>query len=86
MPINQARSARGQIVDFDMLRIKSQMESSPKPTVVEARERFVDQKLKRRVKRLNKEATKLAQDASTKESKKKSEPVVEEPAEDAVEE
>ncbi len=54
----QVRSARGQVVDFDLLRIKEQMSSAPKTTTVQAREDFIDQKFKRRIKRLNREVTK----------------------------
>jgi hypothetical protein len=47
-----ARSARGEIVNFDLIHIKEQMATAPIPTTVAARENFVDQKLKRRSKRL----------------------------------
>lgn len=46
------RSAKGALVDFDLLKIKSQIASAPKPTVVQAREDFVDQRMKRKLKRL----------------------------------
>lgn len=51
------RSARGEIVDFDLLRIKQEIAAAPKPTTVAARENFIDQKFKRRLKRLKKDAT-----------------------------
>lgn len=51
------RSARGVPVDFDLLRIKQQMETAPKTTDVAARENFIDQKFKRRLKRLTQEVT-----------------------------
>lgn len=47
------KSARGATVNFDLLKIKQQMATAPKPTVVQARESFVDTKLKRRVRRLS---------------------------------
>jgi len=50
------RSARGAIVDFDLLRIKEQIASSPKTTNVQAREDFIDKKLNRRLKKLSREA------------------------------
>lgn len=50
------KSARGQVVDFDLLKIKQQIASAPKPTQVQVREDFIDQKFKRRLKRLNTEA------------------------------
>jgi hypothetical protein len=46
------RSAKGKEVNFDMLKIKQQIASAPKPTSVRAREDFIDQKFKRRLKRL----------------------------------
>jgi hypothetical protein len=46
------KSAKGQAVDFDLLKIKQQMASAPKPTNVKAREDFIDQKFKRRLKKL----------------------------------
>ena len=54
------KSARGQVVDFDLLKIKQQIASAPKPTQVQVREDFIDQKFKRRLKRLNTEATAAA--------------------------
>lgn len=55
------RSARGEIVDFDLLRIKQQIASAPKTTNVKAREDFIDAKLKRRVKRLTRSPTKTVE-------------------------
>lgn len=49
------RSAKGQPVDFDMLKIKQQIASAPKPTSVKAREDFIDQKFKRRLKKLKRD-------------------------------
>lgn len=46
------RSAKGQPVNFDMLKIKQQIASAPKPATVKAREDFIDQKFKRRLKKL----------------------------------
>lgn len=54
---NITKSARGASVDFDLLKIKQQIASAPKPTQVQAREDFVDQKFKRRLKRLNSAVT-----------------------------
>ena len=44
-----ARSAKGETVDFDLLRIKEQIASAPKTTNVQAREDFIDRKFKRRI-------------------------------------
>lgn len=46
------KSAKGHVVDFDLLKIKQQIASAPKPTNVKAREDFIDQKFKRRLKKL----------------------------------
>lgn len=46
------KSARGDLVDFDLLKIKQQIASAPKSTNVRAREDFIDQKFKRRIKKL----------------------------------
>lgn len=46
------KSARGQLVDFDLLKIKQQIATAPKPSIVKAREDFIDQKFKRRLKKL----------------------------------
>ncbi len=48
----KVRSAKGQIIDFDLLKIKEQMVDSPRPTNVQARQDFIDQKMRRRVKRV----------------------------------
>lgn len=41
-------SARGEVVDFDLLRIKQTLASSPAPTEVAARENFIERRLSRR--------------------------------------
>lgn len=46
----KTRSARGELVDFDLLKIKEQIASNPAPTDVKARQNFVDRRLRRRVK------------------------------------
>lgn len=46
------RSARGDFVDFDLLKIKEQMAATPKPVPVKARENFIDQRFKRRIKKI----------------------------------
>lgn len=50
----KVRSARGEIVDFDLLEIKQQMMSTPKTVDIEARENFIDKKLHRRIKKVKK--------------------------------
>lgn len=53
------RSARGEMVDFDLLRIKENLATAPKGSTVKAREDFIDNKFKRRMRRLT-EATAAA--------------------------
>ena len=48
-------SARGERVDFDLLKIKQQIAAAPKTTTVKAREDFIDQKFKRRLNRQTRE-------------------------------
>jgi len=42
------KSMRGVVVDFDLMDIASQLANSPKPAEVNAREDFVDKRLRRR--------------------------------------
>lgn len=44
------RTARGEMVDFDLIKIKQQLADSPAPTEVKARENFVEKRLKRKLK------------------------------------
>lgn len=39
-----ARSARGLIVDFDLLAIKQQLAATPVPVTVDQRRKFIDEK------------------------------------------
>jgi len=48
-------SARGERVDFDLIKIKQQMATAPKAVTVKAREDFIDQKFKRRLARHTRE-------------------------------
>ena len=47
----RVKSARGQIVDFDLLKIKEQIASAPPPVDVQQRQDFVERRLRRRVKK-----------------------------------
>jgi hypothetical protein len=51
------RSARGERLDFDLLKIKQQIASAPAPTDVKAREKFIDSKFKRRLKRAQRQVS-----------------------------
>lgn len=48
----KVRSARGELVDFDLLKIKSTIASAPKPLTVTKREDFVDKKSRKRLKKV----------------------------------
>jgi len=48
----KVRSARGEIVDFDLMKVKEQIEAAPEPTSVQARQDFIDQKMRRRLKKV----------------------------------
>lgn len=50
---NRVKSARGEVVDFDLLRIKQQIAAAPPQTSVKTRENFIDKKYQRRIKKLN---------------------------------
>lgn len=52
------RSAKGVIVDFDILRIKQQMQKASPPTAtIKAREDFIDKRIRRRVNTLKRQPT-----------------------------
>lgn len=42
--MSQVRSARGNLVDFDLLAIKQQLATSPVPVSVKNRRKFIDEK------------------------------------------
>lgn len=64
----KGRSARGVSVDFDALKIKEQLVERPAPVEVQAREDFVDQRLKRRAKRRAQEAARKEQNKTQVEA------------------
>ena len=47
----RVKSARGQIVDFDLLKIKEQIAAAPPPVDVQQRQDFVERRLRRRAKK-----------------------------------
>lgn len=51
----KVKSAKGVVIDFDLLKIKEQIASRPPTTDVKKREDFIDKKLRRRVKRIKKD-------------------------------
>lgn len=58
-------SARGERVDFDLLKIKQQIAAAPKTTTVKAREDFIDQKFKRRLNRQTREVVAQVAEVNT---------------------
>lgn len=54
----KARSARGQLVDFDLLAIKAQLAASPTPVGVNQRRKFIDEKDGIRTKEVGSNASK----------------------------
>lgn len=74
---NGVRSAKGAIVDFDLLKIKQQIAAAPKPVVVEARENFIDNKFKRQLKKQVREAIDLATDQVISATASQREPIAE---------
>lgn len=49
--MHKVRTARGDIIDFDEMRVKQSLVSAPTDIQVKARQEYVDQRLKRRSKR-----------------------------------
>jgi len=47
----RVRSAKGVLVDFDFLKIKEQLASAPPPIEVKNRQNFIENRLKRRLKK-----------------------------------
>lgn len=47
----KVRSAKGEMVDFDFLKIKEQLASAPTPMEVKNRQNFIENRLKRRLKK-----------------------------------
>lgn len=50
------RTARGKTIDFDLMKVKAQIEATPKPVNVEEREKFIDRKLRRKLRKAKREA------------------------------
>lgn len=50
----KVRSAKGVIIDFDLMQLKQQLEAAPKPLNVEGRRNFIDDRLRRRSRKIKK--------------------------------
>ncbi len=66
----KARSARGVVVDFDLLAIKEKLASTPKPVEVTERENFIAQKSRRRRTKKVEEVEETKEEATEEETKK----------------
>ena len=71
----KVRSAKGDLVDFDFLKIKEQLASAPTPMEVKNRQNFIENRLKRRLKKKSPVVEKAAIEV---------EPTLPDPAEDVV--
>lgn len=50
--MSKIRSAKGDMVDFDLIKIKESIASDPAPTDVAARQQHIDQRLRRRMRNM----------------------------------
>lgn len=69
------RSARGVMVDFDLLRIKENLGAVPKASTVKAREEFIDNKFKRKLRRMAESAVATDRPAAPFQDVSAAEPV-----------
>lgn len=53
----RVKSAKGRVIDFDLLKIKRQIADKPLSIDVKARQAFIDQKARRRLRKITKQAT-----------------------------
>lgn len=64
----KVRSAKGELVNFDLLKIKEQIGSAPPPQDVKLRQDFIEKRLRRRLKKVPAPAPKI--EANSPVSKK----------------
>ena len=69
----KARSARGVVVDFDLLAIKEKLASTPKPVEVKERENFIAQKSRRRRTKVKPEEVEKTTEEATEKPEEKEE-------------
>ncbi len=50
--MTKVRSAKGRIIDFDLLKIRQKLSAQPVTVDVKAREDFIDKKLRRRMRKI----------------------------------
>lgn len=75
----KVRSARGTLIDFDLIKIKQSMGADKeKPTTVATRTNFVENKMKRRLKKLKRDVVKKVNETVVdKKIEEKEEPIKE---------
>jgi hypothetical protein len=56
----KVRSARGEVIDFDLLKIKEQIAQTPPSVDVKKREEFIDKKFQRRLRKQKREVETMA--------------------------
>jgi hypothetical protein len=56
----RVKSAKGKVIDFDLLKIKRQMAGKPVSIDVKARQNFIDQKARRRIRKITQKAVAAA--------------------------
>lgn len=74
----RARSARGEIIDFDLLAIKQQLAVTPVPVGVDQRRKFIDEKDGIKTKPALPEAMLMAVEAAEENEAVVEEPIIEE--------
>ncbi len=62
----KVRSAKGEMVDFDLLKIKEQIASAPAPQDVKLRQDFIEKRIRRRLKKVPAPAPKIETDKKDK--------------------
>jgi len=72
----KVRSMRGELVDLDLLQMKQQIANTPKPATTQEREKFVDKKIRRRVKKQKTQTSELDIDPEVEEIMADETPVV----------
>lgn len=70
--MSKGRSARGELVDFDLLKIKQQISSAPPSTDVTRRKDFIENRLRRRTKKASEVVAPIAVDQKMPSTTEKS--------------
>jgi len=73
----KVRSAKGELVDFDLMKIKEQIASAPPTLDVKARQDFIDKRLRRRLKKAKQNIEKVEIEVDSKVAAEPDAPLVE---------